>query len=117
MQGMGWLTMEELVWDESGRLLTHAPSTYKIPTIADLPEAFRVRLLPRAAQEGVIFGSKAVGEPPLMLAISVFRAISDAIASLADYRLLPALDAPATPERVLLAIEEIRARIARSRAD
>ncbi len=111
IQGMGWLTSEELVWDEAGRLRTHAPSTYKIPTCGDRPIDFRLALLPgNENREPTIFRSKAVGEPPLMLAISVLHAISDAVASLGDYRLLPALEAPATPERVLLAIEEIRAR-------
>jgi xanthine dehydrogenase large subunit len=114
IQGMGWLTSEELVWDAEGRLSTHAPSTYKIPACSDRPEDFRVTLMANENREPTIFRSKAVGEPPLMLAISVFSAISDAIASLADYRLLPALDAPATPERVLLAIEEIRRRRAAS---
>jgi xanthine dehydrogenase large subunit len=110
IQGMGWLTSEELVWDSAGRLSTHAPSTYKIPACSDRPADFRMTLLANENREPTIFRSKAVGEPPLMLAISVFAAISDAIASLAGYRLMPALDAPATPERVLLAIEEIRAR-------
>ena len=110
IQGMGWLTSEELVWDSTGRLRTHAPSTYKIPACSDRPADFRMTLLANENREPTIFRSKAVGEPPLMLAISVFAAISDAIASLAGYRLMPALDAPATPERVLLAVEEIRAR-------
>jgi xanthine dehydrogenase large subunit len=110
IQGMGWLTSEELHWDAKGRLLTHAPSTYKIPTCGDRPADFRMALLNNENREPTIFRSKAVGEPPLMLGISVFRALSDAIASLADYRLLPALDAPATPERVLMSIEELRAR-------
>ncbi len=116
IQGVGWLTSEELYWDENGRLRTHAPSTYKIPTCGDRPADFRITLFDNENREPTIFRSKAVGEPPLMLGISVFRAISDAIASLADYRLLPALDAPATPERVLLAIEELRARLAKSAA-
>ncbi len=117
IQGMGWLTSEELVWDEAGRLKTHAPSTYKIPACSDRPADFRIALMGGIEnREPTIFRSKAVGEPPLMLAISVFRAISDAIASLADYRLLPSLDAPATPERVLLAVEEIRARQAREKS-
>ncbi|HKF64273.1 MAG TPA: xanthine dehydrogenase molybdopterin binding subunit, partial [Dongiaceae bacterium] len=110
VQGMGWLTSEELVWDSTGRLRTHAPSTYKIPACSDRPADFRMTLLANENREPTIFRSKAVGEPPLMLAISVFAAISDAIASLAGYRLMPALDAPATPERVLLAVEDIRAR-------
>jgi xanthine dehydrogenase large subunit len=110
IQGMGWLTSEELVWDAEGRFRTHAPSTYKIPACSDRPEDFRVSLMANENREPTIFRSKAVGEPPLMLAISVFSALSDAVASVADYRLLPVIDAPATPERVLLAIEEIRRR-------
>ncbi|MGH8573924.1 MAG: molybdopterin cofactor-binding domain-containing protein, partial [Gammaproteobacteria bacterium] len=110
IQGMGWLTSEELFFDEQGRLRTHAPSTYKIPTCSDRPADFRMQLLENAPnREETIHRSKAVGEPPLMLAISVFRAISDAIASIADYRALPRLDAPATPERVLFAIEDLQA--------
>lgn len=109
VQGMGWLTMEELCWDAAGRLQTHGPSTYKIPTCSDLPPDFRVRLYDSGQQrEDVIGHSKAVGEPPFMLAISVFHAIKDAIASVCDYTLSPKLDAPATPERVLLAIERLR---------
>jgi xanthine dehydrogenase large subunit len=81
VQGMGWLTMEELVWDDRGRLRTDAPSTYKIPTICEIPEHFSIHLLTRAAQEGVIYGSKAVGEPPFMLAMSVREAIRAAVAA------------------------------------
>jgi xanthine dehydrogenase large subunit len=110
IQGAGWLTSEELYWDDKGRLRTHAPSTYKIPTCGDRPADFRITLFDNENREPTVFRSKAVGEPPLMLGISVFHALSDAIASLADYRLLPALNAPATPERVLLSIEELRAR-------
>ena len=112
IQGMGWLTSEELYFDAEGRLRTHAPSTYKIPTCSDRPADFRMQLLENAPnREDTIHRSKAVGEPPLMLAISVFRAISDAIASIADYRLMPHLDAPATPERVLFAVEELHERM------
>jgi xanthine dehydrogenase large subunit len=115
VQGMGWLTTEELWWDAAGRLKTHGPSTYKIPGSRDVPPRFNVRILSDAPNnEATIFRSKAVGEPPLMLAISVWLAIRDAIASLADYRLAPALDAPATPERILAAVDEIRRRAARS---
>jgi xanthine dehydrogenase large subunit len=114
VQGMGWLTTEELWWDAEGRLATHGPSTYKIPGSRDVPPTFNARILADAPnREATIFHSKAVGEPPLMLAISVWLAIRDAIASLADHRLAPALDAPATPERVLAAIDDIRARTAR----
>jgi xanthine dehydrogenase large subunit len=113
VQGMGWLTMEELWWDAEGRLRTHSPSTYKIPTCGDVPEDFRVTLRQSPNKEATIHRSKAVGEPPLMLAISVFHAIKDAVAAAGDGRLSPRLDAPATPERVLLAVEDLRARIAR----
>ncbi len=109
IQGMGWLTTEELWWDERGRLRTHAPSTYKIPLLSDLPPIFNVRLAEGLANnEPTIHRSKAVGEPPLMLAISVLHALSDAVASVADYRLCPRLDTPATPERVLMAVERLR---------
>src|SRR5499426_737589 len=111
VQGMGWLTTEELWWDAEGRLRTHGPSTYKIPASRDVPPIFNARLLEDAPNRAAtIFRSKAIGEPPLMLAISVWLAIRDAIASLADHRLAPRLDSPATPERVLAAIEELRAR-------
>jgi len=102
IQGAGWLTHEELCWDDSGRLLTDGPATYKIPAISDIPEQFNVSLLKDSPNEAAtVFHSKAVGEPPLMLAISVFAAIRDAIASVADYAVFPPLNAPATPEEVL----------------
>jgi xanthine dehydrogenase large subunit len=112
VQGMGWLTTEELWWDAEGRLRTHAPSTYKIPTCGDVPEDFRVTLRHAPNREATVHRSKAVGEPPLMLAISVFHALRDAVAAVGAHRLVPRLDAPATPERVLLAIEELRGRLA-----
>ena len=111
VQGMGWLTGEELWWDGEGRLRTCGPSTYKIPGSRDVPPMFNVRLLENAPNRAAtIFRSKAIGEPPLMLAISVWLAIRDAIASLADYKFSPRLDAPATPERVLAAIDDLRGR-------
>jgi xanthine dehydrogenase large subunit len=104
IQGMGWLTTEELVWDSAGKLKTHAPSTYKIPTASDLPADFRVSLFESGgAREDTIYRSKAVGEPPLMLAISVFSAITDAIISLKP-AVMPRLNAPATPEAIMRAI-------------
>ncbi|RKR03468.1 xanthine dehydrogenase molybdenum binding subunit apoprotein [Kushneria sinocarnis] len=104
VQGMGWLTSEELKWDEAGHLLTTGPATYKIPTCGDVPRDFRVQLLEgHPNSQATLYRSKAVGEPPLMLAISVWSALRDAIASLADYRISPRLDTPATPERVLTA--------------
>ena len=108
VQGMGWLTTEELVFDDKGRLTTHAPSTYKIPTAFDVPEDFRVNLwASKGNREPTIYRSKAVGEPPLMLAISVFSAISNAIASLRP-GVVPQLDAPATPEAIMQAVNAIR---------
>lgn len=109
VQGMGWLTTEELWWDTKGRLRTHAPSTYKIPLASDRPRTFNVNLARWSSnKEETIRRSKAVGEPPFMLAVSVLEAISMAAASIADYRICPRLDAPATPERVLMAIERLR---------
>jgi xanthine dehydrogenase large subunit len=108
VQGMGWLTTEELVFDEQGRLLTHAPSTYKIPVASDVPADFRVALFDGSNREETIYRSKAVGEPPLMLAISVFAAIADAIHSLNPGKPV-ALDAPATPEAILKAIGPVDA--------
>ncbi|MBB3315730.1 xanthine dehydrogenase large subunit [Rhizobium sp. BK181] len=109
VQGMGWLTTEELWWDEKGRLRTHAPSTYKIPLASDRPKSFNVRLAEWSENtEATIGRSKAVGEPPFMLAISVLEALSMAVASVANYKVCPRLDAPATPERVLMAVERMK---------
>jgi xanthine dehydrogenase large subunit len=109
IQGMGWLTTEELWWDEKGRLRTHAPSTYKIPLASDRPRTFNVKLAEWSVnKEETIRRSKAVGEPPLMLAVSVLEALSMAAASVADYKIAPRLDTPATPERVLMAVERLR---------
>lgn len=110
VQGMGWLTTEELWWDDAGRLRTHAPSTYKIPACGDRPRVFNVEILKNAEnREDTIYRSKAVGEPPLMLAISVLHALSDAVAGIAGHAICPRLDPPATPERVLAAVERLRA--------
>ena len=106
VQGMGWLTMEELVWDETGKLRTFAPSTYKIPTLADIPLEFHVSLLPRATEPNAVYGSKAVGEPPLMLAISIREALRDAISSFGESEV--GLRAPSTPEAILDAIERVK---------
>jgi xanthine dehydrogenase large subunit len=108
VQGAGWLTSEELVWDGDGRLRTHAPSTYKIPACSDRPSEFNVALHRGENREATIHRSKAVGEPPLMLAISVLMALSDAVAACGDGSLYPALEAPATPERVLAAVDRQR---------
>ena len=106
VQGAGWLTMEELVWDDKGRLRTHAPSTYKIPAVSDRPAAFNVALWDGPNREDTIYRSKAVGEPPFMLGISALMAISDAVAACGPG--YPALDAPATPERILAAVTRVR---------
>ncbi|MCL2899078.1 xanthine dehydrogenase molybdopterin binding subunit [Brenneria tiliae] len=108
VQGMGWLTCEELVWDRQGKLLTNGPASYKIPAIGDIPADLRVTLLEnRKNPEDTVFHSKAVGEPPFMLGISVWCAIKDAVASLADYRVQPAINAPATPESVLWGVQQM----------
>ncbi len=106
VQGAGWLTTEELVWDDTGRLTTHAPSTYKIPACSDRPDLFNVALWNAPNREETIYRSKAVGEPPFMLGISAFLALSDAISACGPG--YPALDAPATPERILAAVARVR---------
>jgi len=106
VQGMGWLTNEELVFHEDGRLLTHAPSTYKIPCSSDVPADLRVGLFSNTNSENTIYRSKAVGEPPLMLGISVFAAIADALHTLAPGKSVP-LDAPATAEAIRRAAKEL----------
>jgi xanthine dehydrogenase large subunit len=109
VQGMGWLTTEELWWNPGGKLMTHAPSTYKIPTVNDMPPDFRVNLFKNRNAEDSIHRSKAVGEPPLLLPFSVFFAIRDAVASVADYEVNPPLNAPATGEAILKAVGAVRA--------
>jgi xanthine dehydrogenase large subunit len=113
IQGLGWLTTEELVFDDQGRLRTHAPSTYKIPTAGDRPAHLDIQLWAAGRNvEATVHRSKAVGEPPLMLAISVFSAITRAVASVADHTVMPRLNAPATPEAILMAVEDVKARAA-----
>tara|TARA_B110000091_G_scaffold147607_1_gene157207 strand:- start:441 stop:2762 length:2322 start_codon:yes stop_codon:yes gene_type:complete len=109
IQGMGWLTTEELWWDDAGQLRTHAPSTYKIPLASDRPRIFNVNLADWSEnRELTIKRSKAVGEPPFMLGISVLEALSMAVASVKNYQKCPRLDTPATPERILMAIERLQ---------
>jgi xanthine dehydrogenase molybdopterin-binding subunit B len=108
VQGLGWLTAEELVWDQDGKLLTHSPDTYKIPSIGDTPREFNVSFLANATQRNTIFGSKAVGEPPLMLAISVREAIRDAVAAFGAGQRVVKLDSPATGEAIFRAIQAVR---------
>ncbi len=116
VQGMGWLTMEECIWDmktkangmRSGKLLTHGPSTYKIPVASDVPEHFKVSLFDGQNIKPTPFKSKAVGEPPLMLALSAYFAIRDAVSASAGHKVPVFMDAPATPERILMACEALK---------
>jgi xanthine dehydrogenase large subunit len=107
LQGVGWLTIEELLWDAKGRVSTAGASTYKLPSWSEVPEIFNVEMLERATQPDVVMGSKAVGEPPLMLAFSVREALRDAIASFGDGAAFD-FDSPATPERVFFAVRQVR---------
>jgi xanthine dehydrogenase large subunit len=111
IQGMGWLTTEELWWNAGGKLMTHAPSTYKIPGVSDCPEDFRVRLYQNRNVEDSIHRSKAVGEPPLLLPFSVFFAIRDAISAVGGHKVNPPLNAPATSEEILKAIAAVEAAV------
>jgi len=112
IQGAGWLTMEEVKWKRNGQLTTHSPSTYKIPAVSDMPEKFNVEIFKKGKNiENVINKSKTTGEPPLMNAMSVFFAIKNAIASIANYNLIPELNAPATPEKILMSINKLKRKI------
>ena len=110
VQGMGWLTTEELLWDDQGRIISNSPANYKIPTAFDVPEKFTVSLYNEANTVDTIYRSKAVGEPPLMLAISVWCALRDVAASFTNYQKSPPMNSPATAEQVLKAINWARAR-------
>jgi xanthine dehydrogenase large subunit len=116
IQGLGWLTMEELVWNQAGALATDGASTYKLPSLGECPEAFHVELLTRAAEPGVVHGSKAVGEPPLMLAISVREALRAAVAAFGAGGITE-LGVPATPEATFWAIERVKQRAQQSAAE
>jgi len=105
IQGMGWLTTEELLWDDSGKIISNSPANYKIPTSADVPDIFNVELYQQPNNEDTVYLSKAVGEPPLMLPISVWCALRDAASSMANYEYSPPLAAPATPEQVYKAMQ------------
>ncbi len=112
VQGAGWLTMEEVNWKSNGVLTTHSPSTYKIPSASDMPEKFNVEIYKKGINnESVINKSKTTGEPPLMNAMSVFFAIKNAIASVSNYNINPKLDAPATPEKILMSINKLKRKI------
>ena len=107
LQGVGWLTLEELLWDAKGRVSTGSASTYKLPSWSEVPEVFNVEMLERATQPDVVMGSKAIGEPPLMLAFSVREALRAAIAAFGEG--VPfAFDSPATPERIFFAVRQVR---------
>ena len=108
VQGAGWLTIEELNWKSNGELTTHSPSTYKIPAVSDMPEKFNVNIFKYTNRENVVNKSKTTGEPPLMLGMSVFFAIKDAIASVGNYKIIPIINAPATPEAILLSIKNLK---------
>ena len=107
IQGVGWVTTEEIKWDKNGHLLTHSPDTYKIPTVNDIPAIFNVELLKGYPNQGTIRKSKAVGEPPLMLAFSVWLAIKNAVSAVGNHEFEPEFSLPATAEKVLLSIEDI----------
>ena len=111
VQGAGWLTMEEVKWKSNGQLTTHSPSTYKIPAVNDMPEKFNVKIFKNLNRENVVNKSKTTGEPPLMLAMSVFFAIKDAISSVGNYKIIPQLNAPATPEAILMSIKDLKSRL------
>ena len=111
VQGAGWLTMEEVKWKSNGQLTTHSPSTYKIPAVNDMPEKFNVKIFKNLNRENVVNKSKTTGEPPLMLAMSVFFAIKDAISSVGNYKIIPQLNAPATPEAILLSIKDLKSKL------
>ena len=111
VQGMGWLTMEECIWDKKGKFLTHGPSTYKIPVAGDIPEHFNVTLFDGSNLKPTPFNSKAVGEPPLMLALSTFFAFRDAVSASADHKTVVHMSAPATPEKILMTCEKAKAAV------
>ncbi|HFE63227.1 MAG TPA: xanthine dehydrogenase molybdopterin binding subunit, partial [Caldithrix sp.] len=115
VQGVGWCTTEEIKWDEQGRLLTHSPDTYKIPSVGDVPADLRVNLLEGYPNPNTIRRSKAVGEPPLMLALSTWLAIKDAISAVANHRFEPEFSLPATNERILLSIEKLKKQMAEAK--
>ena len=117
IQGVGWVTTEEIKWDKNGHLLTHSPDTYKIPTINDIPDVFNVELLKGYPNQGTIRKSKAVGEPPLMLAFSVWLAIKDAISAVGNHEFEPTFSLPATAEKVLLSVEDMHLRVLKAKGN
>ncbi len=112
VQGQGWLTIEEVNWKSNGQITTFSPSTYKIPAVSDVPKIFNVEIFKRGRNtENVVNKAKTTGEPPLMLAMSVFFAIKDAIASVGKYKLIPKIDGPATSEKILMSLKDLKSRI------
>ena len=112
VQGQGWLTMEEVNWNSNGKITTFSPSTYKIPAVSDMPKKFNVEIFKQGKnKEKVVNKAKTTGEPPLMLAMSVFYAIKDAVASVGEYKIIPILNAPATPEKILMSIRNLKNKI------
>jgi xanthine dehydrogenase molybdopterin-binding subunit B len=110
VQGLGWVTTEECKWDDKGNLLNHSPDTYKIPNVQDIPVDFRTHLLQGAPNPNTIRRSKAVAEPPLMLAFSAWLAIKDAISAVADHQFEPWFQLPMTNEAILISVEDLRLR-------
>ncbi len=117
IQGNGWVTTEEVKWDEKGNLMTHSPDTYKIPSVQDIPIEFRVKLLEGVPNTGTIRKSKAVAEPPLMLALSTWLAIKDAVSAVADHRIEPDFSLPATNEVIVLSIEGLKKKLAHRKSE
>lgn len=117
VQGVGWCTTEEIRWDREGRLLTHSPDTYKIPSVGDVPEDLRVNLLEGYPNPNTVRRSKAVGEPPLMLALSTWLAIKDAISAVGNHQYEPEFSLPATNERILLSIEKLKKQMAEAKTE
>jgi len=112
LQGAGWLTMEEVKWKTNGQITTHSPSTYKIPAVNDMPKNFNVEIFKDGKnRENVVNKSKTSGEPPLMLSMSVFFAIKDAISSVGNYDITPVINAPATPENILMSINKLKTKL------
>ena len=112
VQGQGWLTIEEVNWKSNGQITTFSPSTYKIPAVSDIPKIFNVEIFKRGRNtENVVNKAKTTGEPPLMLAMSVFFAIKDAIASVGKYKLIPKIDGPATSEKILMSLKDLKSRM------
>jgi xanthine dehydrogenase molybdopterin-binding subunit B len=117
IQGVGWVTTEEIKWDAEGHLLTHSPDTYKIPTANDIPKEFRISLLEGVPNPSVIGRSKAVGEPPFMLALSVWLAIKDAVSAVGDHTIEPEFSLPATNEVILLSVENLKSKLQKKPAE